>query len=114
MIGGVSKDIGGKAQPFRLSSRAMMALEDHLGKGVVKIVQDFQEEAESGDLRMGLLVRIIGECMNDGAGADQSDAQGIFDALGVGGAAELIGECITKAFPEAEEKPGNAPGPAKK
>lgn len=111
MIAGVNKDIGGRSYAFRMSSRSMMALESLFDKSIVKIVETFQTDAENGDIRMGFLVRIVQECMNDGAGADEPEAQQVFDALGVSGAAELLGDVMTKAFPEAEA--GNDQGPAK-
>jgi hypothetical protein len=105
MISGVSKSINGEAHTFRFGARAMMALEDQFDQGVIEIVQNFQTAAEKGSVRMGTLVSMIGECAADGEGVDSAEANRIFDGLGAFGAAELLGQCIDKAFPEARAKP---------
>jgi hypothetical protein len=89
----------------------MMALEDHFGQGVIEIVQTFQQDAEAGKVRMGTLVSFLAQCAGDGAGVSTEEAQALFDALGTQSAAELMGECIEKAFPEAKEQAPAAKNP---
>lgn len=103
MISGVTKSINGESQTFRLTSRAMMALEDQFDKGVLEIIDGFQTDAKAGKVRMTTLITLVAECGDDGAGITIEDAQGVFDALGTGGTADLLGSCIEKAFPEAKE-----------
>lgn len=104
MISGVTKTIDGAAHTFRFGARAMMALEDQFDQGVIEIVQSFQSAAEQGSVRMGTLICMISECAADGEGVEPAEAHRIFDALGAFGAAELLGQCIDKAFPEARAK----------
>jgi hypothetical protein len=81
----------------------MMALEDQFDRGILEVIDGFQTDAKAGKVRMGTLVTIIAECGADGEGLPIEDAQRVFDALGTGGSADLLGGCIEKAFPEAKE-----------
>ena len=102
MISSVSQKVGDGTRQFKFGARAMSALEDHYDKGVIEIVEGFQQDAEAGTLRIGTLIRLIAECADDGDGVDDAEAHRLFDALGAFGAAELLGKCIDKAFPEAK------------
>lgn len=99
MIGGVTKEIGGTSEAFRLTTRAMMALEETLGSGIVEILQGM----DSG-FRLGVLVRLIAECANNGKGQDLAWAQGVVDEVGMKAAGLLVAEIAEAAFPEASEK----------
>lgn len=107
MISGVTKTLEGGSHTFRFGARAMTALEDQFDQGIVEIVQNFQENAEAGKLRIGTLIRIIAECANDGDGVEDAEANQIFDQIGAMGAAELLGQCMEKAFPEASTGRGD-------
>jgi hypothetical protein len=103
MLSGVTMQVGETEETFRLTTRAMMAAEDHLGKGIMAIVQELNDDA-----RVGTIVRLLAEAANDGAGVDLAKAQAMADALGIVGASELLGQVVEKAFPEASgsEAPG--------
>ncbi|WP_158963909.1 hypothetical protein [Chachezhania sediminis] len=98
MISGVTRDIGGTSETFRMASRAMMALEDHYGKGIAEVLSGLKE-----GFRIGDLIRIVSECACDGAGVDMDAAGEIVDALGIDGAGELMGEVAEAAFPEPKK-----------
>lgn len=97
MISGVSKDVGGCSEKFRMTTRAMMAIEDHFEKGLIEVMQGL----ESG-FRITDLVRLISECAADGAGVDIDRAAQIVDEIGVTSAGELLGEVAEAAFPESK------------
>jgi len=106
MISGVTKQIGGNSETFRMTTRAMMAIEDHFGKGLVDVMQGL----ETG-FRITDLATLISECGNDGAGVGIERATEIMDEIGVTQSGELIGRVAEAAFPEAKGKPAkNAKG----
>ena len=97
MISGVTHDIGGEAETFRLTTRAMMSIEDRMGGGIVEVMQGI----ETG-FRVGTVVVILAECANDGAGRPVEWAQGAVDDMGgVTVAGELVGRIAEAAFPQA-------------
>lgn len=97
MISGVTKQIGDNSETFRMTTRAMMAIEDHFGKGLIDVMQ----ELESG-FRITDLVQLIAECADNGAGVGMDRATELVDEIGVTRAGELIGEVAEAAFPEAK------------
>lgn len=99
MISSVKKTVGDKAETFRMTTRAMMAIEDSSGLGIVDVMQGFEDGFRITDLAL-----ILSECGDDGAGIDMDRATAIVDHLGVTQAAELLGEIATAAFPEADKK----------
>lgn len=99
MISGVTREIAGKSETFRMSTRAMMAIEDRFDKGLVAILQGIE-----GGRIVTDVVRIISECACDGAGIDMDRATEIVDAMGFARAVELLGEVSDVAFPEAQGK----------
>jgi len=99
MLSGVTVQVGETEETFRLTTRAMMAAEECLGKGIMAIVQEMND-----DPRVGTIVRLLAEAANDGAGVDLSRAQEMADTLGVVGASEILGQVVEKAFPEAAGK----------
>ncbi|MBN9674644.1 GTA-gp10 family protein [Salipiger bermudensis] len=96
MISGVTKEIGGASETFRLTSRAMMAIEDTMGAGIVEVMQGLEK-----GFRVGTVVRLLAECASDGAGRDLGWAQGAVDEIGLEAAGELMGEIAEAAFPQA-------------
>ena len=96
MLSGVTVEVGEASETFRLTTRAMMAVEDQLGRGLIDAVQSLQS-----DFRVGTVVRLIAECANDGAGVDLRRAQEMVDTLGLGPAGDLMTKVVEKAFPEA-------------
>ncbi len=97
MISGITKTVEGEAETFRMTTRAMMAIENDSGKGIVDMMQGL----ESG-FRITDLVLILSECGDDGAGIGLSRAAEIVDEIGVTQAGELLGEIAEAAFPEAK------------
>ena len=123
MISGVTKTIAGEAQTFRLTTRAMMAIEaraydewlkckpaqDEAPPGLIDVLQGLER-----GFRISALVHLISECANDGAGVDLDGARKIVDEVGVEAAADLIGRVAEAAFPEAKKATGkNAQGAAR-
>ncbi|RAP39565.1 hypothetical protein BYZ73_19875 [Rhodovulum viride] len=103
MISGVTIEVAGETETLRMSTRAMMALEDIFGMGMIDIMTGFEK-----GFRVSDIARIIAECANDGAGADIARAQVIIDTLGAIPASEAIGRVAEAAFPEVKEA-GNPP-----
>ena len=97
MISGVTIQIGGASETFRLTTRAMMALEETTGKGIV----DFLQEVEAG-FRIGTFALLLAEIADDGAGRDIPWAQSAIDQIGFARAVALVGEVSEAAFPEAK------------
>lgn len=109
MISGVTKQIGDNSETFRMTTRAMMAIEDHFGKGLIEVMQGL----ESG-FRITDLVRLISECAEDGDGTSMDRATEVVDQIGVTSAGELVGQVAEAAFPEAKGQPAkNAKGAAR-
>jgi len=97
MISGVKKAIGGDTETFRMTTRAMMAIEQGSGKGIVEMMQGLE-----GGFRITDLVLILSECGGDGAGIGADRASEIVDEIGVSQAGELLGQIAEAAFPEAK------------
>ncbi|MBC7285785.1 GTA-gp10 family protein [Hoeflea sp.] len=97
MISGITKQIGGKSETFRMTTRAMMAIEDHFGKGLIDVMQGLEKGFRVTDLAL-----LISECANDGAGGEITRATEIMDEIGVTAAGELLGEVAEAAFPDAK------------
>lgn len=96
MISGVTVQVGEASETFRLSTRAMRAVEDTLGAGIVDVMGGL----ETG-FKIGTLACLLAECANDGKGRDIGWADDAIDQMGVGRAGEVIGEIAEAAFPEA-------------
>lgn len=97
MISGIQKSVGEGSETFRMTTRAMMAIEQQSGKGIVDMMQGL----ESG-FRITDLVLVLAECGDDGAGIGTGRASEIVDEIGVTQAGELLGEIAEAAFPEAK------------
>lgn len=109
MISGVTKQVGNTSETFRMTTRAMMAIEQHFDKGLIEVMQGL----ETG-FRITDLVRLISECAADGAGTDMNRASAIVDEIGVTRAGEVLGEVAEAAFPEAKgQSEKNAKGAAR-
>lgn len=98
MISGVTREIAGQSHTFRMKNRAKRAIEQRLGDGIVGILQDM-----GGNFSISVLTVILAESMNDGAGAPIEQADDIVDQIGEEKAAELLGEVVEAAFPEASQ-----------
>lgn len=96
MLNNVKREVGGSTYVLRLNTRAMMAVEATFDKSIIEVLETLE-----GSPRVGIIVGLIRECMKDGQGVDLSVAQSFVDAIGFAGAAELLGEVATAAFPEA-------------
>lgn len=99
MLSGVTVEVGETQETFRLTTRAMMAVEDQLGRGLIDVVQSLEH-----DFRVGTVVRLIAECADDGRGVELARAQEIVDTLGLQRAGDVMSEIVEKAFPEASGK----------
>lgn len=108
MISGITKEIGGVTHTFRMTTRAMMAIEQRFDKGLIDLMQGLND-----GFRVSELVHLISECADDGRGIDVADAQELIDRLGVAGAGELLGKVSEAAFPEAKGQTKNAKGAAR-
>ena len=99
MISGVSVEVHGRTIVLRLTTRAMMALEQAFDQSVDQVFASLQ-----GNPRISTLVKILAESMDDGKGAPVDMAAEMVDALGFERVGEILEEVATKAFPEAAEK----------
>lgn len=104
MISGVTKQVGDNSETFRMTTRAMMAIEQRFDTGLIEVMQGL----ETG-FRITDLVWIISECAADGAGTDMNRATEIVDEIGASGAAVLLGELAEAAFPEAKGQAAKNP-----
>ncbi len=109
MISGLTIEVGGRSQTLRMTSRAMMALEDQFDRPIVGIVQGLQT-----DPRIGTVVRVIAQCGDDGDGMEVSRAQEIVDQIGFEAACDTLSGLIEKAFPEANADQKEAPAKNRK
>lgn len=101
MISSVTQDVGGEAEAFRLTTRAMMAVEDRLGAGILEVMQGLE-----GGFRVTTLAVLLAECANDGGGRSLDWAQSAIDSIGMEAAGDLVGRMVEAAFPQAG-KSGN-------
>lgn len=116
MISGVTQEIDGRAETFRLTTRAMMALEDWANAARDPAlnpvsIADILDGMEASP-RVGTMVRIVRECADDGAGRDLAWAQDAVDRIGMGATGQLVARVVEAAFPEA--KADRAPGKSKR
>lgn len=104
MIGGVTRQVGDDSVTFRMTTRAMMAIEDHFDKGLLDVMQGMEKGFRVSDLAF-----IVSQCAADGDGVDMARARIIMDHLGVTSAGDLLGEVAEAAFPEAKEPTAKKP-----
>jgi len=97
MISSVTIDAGGERHTLKMGASAMMRLEDAFDKSVAGIVDDIQKEQ-----RIGTIIRVLAECMNDGKGCAVDAASDLVDVLGIEGAGEALGKVAEAAFPDAK------------
>lgn len=98
MISGVTIQVGGASETFRMTTRAMMAVEDHHGCGIVDVVSRLEKEPSIGGM-----VGLLAECADNGAGRDIGWVQDAIDQIGMVEAGDLIGRIAAAAFPEAKD-----------
>lgn len=106
MISGVSKQIDGESRAFRLTTRAMRAIEQENGKSIVQVLAEMGG-GDGVNFSITRLASLLAQAGNDGAGSSENEADAVIDALGVEGAAKLMEQVIEAAFPEAKKA---APG----
>lgn len=99
MISGVTVDVGERRETLRFTTRAMMAAEQRLDMGLLEIARSLE-----GSVRVGTIVTVLSECANDGKGIETEAAQAMVDEIGLARAAEVLGEVVEAAFPEASGK----------
>ena len=97
MISGVTIQANGQSHTLRMTTRAMMAIEQHFDKGLIEVMQGMEKGFKVSDL-----VKIISECADDGRGVSIDDAVGLVDEIGVTRAGELLGDVAEAAFPDAK------------
>ncbi len=98
MISSVTKEIAGEPHTFRLKTRAKRAIEGRLECGFMALMASLES-----DYSINALTVILAESMKDGAGASDDAAEDVIDNLGDEKAAELLGEIVEAAFPDAKE-----------
>lgn len=103
MISGITETVGDESRTFRMTTRAMMAIEDRFDKGLTAVMQGLEDGFKVSDL-----VHLIAECANDGAGVSVEEAAALLDQIGVTAAGDLLGRVTEAAFPDAEGKSKNA------
>jgi len=99
MIAGVNIEVDGRAYSLRMTTRAMMSIEDHFDKSIPDVLSDMEENP-----CIGTIVVILRECMANGDGVEMKVAQDFVDAIGFSRAGELLSDTASAAFPEASEK----------
>lgn len=103
MISSVDVKVAGEPQKLRLTTRAMVALEERFDQSLQEVFAGLE-----GNPRITVLVQILAEIMADGAGASGAEAVALVDEIGLEAAGEAIGAAAEKAFPEAPEAPAGA------
>ena len=106
MISSISRDIGGKSYVFKLSTRAMSALEDRFDSSLQLRLVSLED-----DPRIKVIAMIIQESMNDGAGSDFTSACDLVDQIGLERAGDLVSAIAEAAF---EQSADDASGKKKK
>lgn len=101
MISSVSRDLGGKSFVFKLSTRAMSALEDRFDSSLDALVAGMES-----DPRIKTIAVFLAESMNDGAGATFNDACELVDQMGLEAAGELVGAIAEAAFEQSADQAG--------
>ena len=110
MIGSVTFDAQGQSQSLRLTTAAIMRVEDQFDCGFTKLAETLQTAPE-----IRVMVAIFASGLGDGKGVDRAEAADVIDAIGgIDKAAVYLTEAMEKAFPEAQAAAGNGKGPAKK
>lgn len=97
MISGVTIQVCDDNLTFRMTTRAMMAIEAHFEKGLIEVMQGLEKGFRISDLAF-----LISECADDGAGVGMDRASDIMDEIGVTSAGELLGRVAEAAFPDAK------------
>lgn len=109
MISAVTIQAGGKTQVLRLTTRAMMRLEDAFDLPVDQVFSQLSENP-----KVGTLVTILATMMADGKGAERDDAADLIDEIGFEVAGKAIEDAATKAFPDTVGKNSKGARPAPK
>lgn len=100
MISGVTVQVEGEAETLRMTTRAMIAIEQHFDKGLVEVLDGMKDGLKIGDLAF-----LISQCADDGAGVDMDRAGGIIDAISVPEAAEVLSKVAEAAFANSKGAP---------
>lgn len=98
--GEVGFTAGGAERVLRLNINALCEIEDRLGRPAMDVFAEMQSSVRVTSLRA------IFAC---GAGVSEQEAGEMIDEIGIGRAAELLGEAVKRAFPQEEAKGGNPP-----
>lgn len=109
MISTVSKVIDGDRHAFKMSARAMRALETSFGLDIFAIMDQVQ-----GGFPISKMVEMIAECAGDGKGGEIEVADAVVDALGLPATAKLLGEIVGAAFPAADGEAAPGDGSSEK
>ena len=99
MISGVHVEVGGKTEILRLTTRAMISLEDQFDMPVDQIFSSL-----TVDPRISTLAKILAATMNDGKGGDLNAASDMIDGLGFDRIGKVLEETAQKAFPDSDSK----------
>jgi len=100
MISSVTKRIDGEDHKFRLTTRAMRALEDAYDASIPGLLQSLEGEG----FRLTKVASIIGQISADGAGVSEAEADEIIDGLGIEGAIAVVEKVVEAAFPQTTEQ----------
>jgi len=103
MISGVTREIAGKSETFRMNNRAKRAIESRMGKGIIALFSEMDKE-----FTFEFMTVALAESMNDGAGASMERADAVVDEIGVAEAGDLLGKIGEAAFPEVDDSEANA------
>lgn len=102
MISGVTVEVSGESETFRMTTRAMMSVESQLGGGIVDVMQGLEK-----GFRVSTIATVLAACAKDGKGRGLEWAQDAVDEMGLERAGELLGEIAEAAFPEAKASAKN-------
>ena len=90
---------------LKMTTRALMALEMRFDQSVTKLFSTLDN-----DVSIRLVVAVLAEVMNDGAGVPEAEAIAVVDTFGLAAAGEAIGKAAEAAFGAADPEK-NAPRP---
>lgn len=98
---------GGRNVALKLPARAMKRIEDESGKPIAKAL----EAIADGGFDVSMMILLLRNIMNGGAGASEDEACDLIDEIGLEASAEAIFKATKKGFGKAEKPAvGNAKG----
>lgn len=102
MISTTTHVVDGRSYEFRLTHAAMMRVEDELDMSIIEVANSMQK-----GVRIGTVLRVLAQSMNNGQGASHDDASDFLDLIGLEEASAIFGQVFEAAFPQGSADGGD-------